>query len=222
MKKLNVLLSGLLLSLLLLCFFEKANAQCGNRNQYLIELHTLLSDEILSVSGGSTIFNRVDIRTDANVTTLYINQQVYPVNGNTLLTLTLPEGVNTFTVVDAGGRTAENNIKVRSLSNIEYKAPDAVWDIAGSYTPTCTGCVPDVNGGLAKAYIKYANPDKKLRKVLVFVEGIDFDRDSITDPDNQCRAIRYGDFGWDVFYMGHKVDTSWDFIRLMPGTREAI
>ncbi|MES2560142.1 MAG: T9SS type A sorting domain-containing protein [Bacteroidota bacterium] len=59
--------------------------------------------------------------------------------------------------------------------------------------------------GVARYYIKYANPDKQLRRPFIFVEGIDFDyRDYLDNPNNTNfpPALRYGEFGWDVFVSG--------------------
>ena len=170
---------------------------------------------IVRCENPATVFNRVDFVINgtgaSSATIIGGNSQTFVGTGKRSITIAGSSGINT---------TFEFTIRNLTTNNT-YKAPDAIWDIAGSYTPTCTGCTVDANGGLAKAYIKYANPDKKLRKVVVFVEGIDFNRDSLVNPDNN-RAMRYGDFGWDVFYMGHKADTTWDFVKLMPNTRKAI
>ena len=218
MKKIQNSLSTLLLSLVLLCFSQKADAQ---KNQYRMDLKvdlvTVSGKLIISCANPVTVFNRVDFvlsGTGASSATIVGgSSQTFSGAGKKSITITN----------SSSGLSTTFEFTVRNLSaNNPYTAPDAIWDIKGSYTPNCIGCTTDANGGLAKAYIKYANPeDKKLRKVVVFVEGIDFNRDSLVNPDNN-RAMRYGDFGWDVFYMGHKADTSWDFIRLMPETRQAI
>jgi hypothetical protein len=237
MKNIQHLFKTMFLSLTLLCLSHSVEAQCVACNQYLMTVETLNFNSGFSLSANaSTVYKRIDFKFQNG--SIGVSNLLYPILvdfQNTQQYILVNEfdavtqnygsfGNHVINVKDNNGlgEQASLSINIRSLSNVEYKAPDEVWDISNNYTPTCVGCLPDVNGGLAKAYIKYANSDKKMRKALVFVEGIDFGRDSITDPQNGSKAITYGDFGWNVFYLGHKVDDSWDFVKKMPEAREAI
>jgi hypothetical protein len=189
MKKSYIMLKGFLFSIALLCLSAKSMAQCAT-SQYLIDLNAEIdagdnpnnTNLVLSLSKDITTFNRVDFNIKSNAFPLTIdfgNGVIKSFSSNTIETQLYPSTTtmnSQITVISTpSGATSSINFTIRILTT-PYQKPDAVWDITNSYTPTCAGCTPDINGGLAKAYIKYANPDKKLRKILVFVEGIDFSK----------------------------------------------
>jgi hypothetical protein len=142
MKKLQHLLSALLLSLLFLCFFEKATAQCGDKNQYLMEVRTgkvTVLNQFVADTKGITVFNRIDF-SFSNITqssALLTKPLVYPifvnfgngsptqsVNENQIITQNYDKsGVYTIRVRDGAGFNGDFTITIRSLSGIKYEAP---------------------------------------------------------------------------------------------------
>ncbi len=95
-----------------------------------------------------------------------------------------PLNIATFTV----------NIKTLDVVTSEYRRPDDIWELSTptAFVPptTCTNAYdasnPDrqATQGFANAYIRYANPAlRRLTKPLIFVEGIDFNRNQVCDPD---------------------------------------
>lgn len=91
-----------------------------------------------------------------------------------------------------------------------YDAPDAIWDIVGNpFTPVvscgASNFAPeDLKSVTAtgRAYIKYGNVDKKMRKPLIFVEGLDLGTEHLCSTLPNEGILRNGSFGWDNFMAG--------------------
>jgi hypothetical protein len=73
----------------------------------------------------------------------------------------------------------------RAMASYTYQTPDETVSVAG-----------------INMHIKYApsNNQRKLKKPLIFVEGIDFGKDVINDMYG--KPARVGGFGWDTFITG--------------------
>ncbi|NOT38748.1 MAG: hypothetical protein HOP11_15345 [Saprospiraceae bacterium] len=120
-----------------------------------------------------------------------------------------------------GGRLTESfKMKYKRLTTNnkkKYKDPDEILTLQtkGPFTPPATGYYhPDstygkTTYGYAKAYIKVADPTNQLDingkikflcNPIVFVEGLDLSLTKYCDRDGN--SIRYGAFGWDVFWLG--------------------
>lgn len=133
-----------------------------------------------------------------------------------------PLNIATFTV----------NIKTLDVATSAYRRPDEIWELStpNVFIPS-TSCsnAYDVSNpdrqptrGFANAYIRYANPTlRRLTKPLIFVEGVDFNKNTVCDPD-ASKTIRFGDFGWDVFNLGFDETDGFDFLRLMPDALKAL
>jgi hypothetical protein len=105
------------------------------------------------------------------------------------------------------GVTVETGFSFYLQKKADIMQPDVTLNALANI-PFAQACGNEQNYnpyGLARYYIKYANPDKKLRRPFIFVEGIDFDyRDYLNNSNNVNfpPAHRYGEFGWDVFVSG--------------------
>jgi hypothetical protein len=116
-------------------------------------------------------------------------------------------GISTFSVtfpsyqtvpisVTGGGSPWYGELKRfpnRAMASYTYKSPDETGSIAVS-TP---------NGSAAiNMHTMYApsNYQRKLKKPLIFVEGIDFPKEIVHDMAG--KAARVGNFGWDTFITG--------------------
>jgi hypothetical protein len=96
-----------------------------------------------------------------------------------------------------------------SVDNAGFQLPDEIWEVSSSATfePPVAGAFPEgspynsstLGGG--HAYLKFA-PEHygKLKKPLIFVDGIDFNSTTYT-YDGQ--VIRHGSTGWDVLTLGN-------------------
>jgi Secretion system C-terminal sorting domain len=109
------------------------------------------------------------------------------------------------------------NLQRRTTGTATYKAPDESWLItaAQEYVPNTTCMVG--TGGLPKdrlpgigrgfAHIQYANADRKLRKPVIIVEGLDFPFTKLCDTKYSATIpIKVGNFGWDTFISGIQAD----------------
>lgn len=100
----------------------------------------------------------------------------------------------------------------RALRSGTYRTPTRTDRITGaSFSPTCLGFLPVAKDGLAGTASIYAhtllspsNPTGRVRRPLIFVEGIDFGTEIRCDPNLQGidRTVGIGDFGWDNFITG--------------------
>lgn len=105
------------------------------------------------------------------------------------------------------GAVVESGFSFYLTKKVEILQPD-MQNTAIATIPFYQVCKTEPNYnpyGVARYYIKFANPDKRLRRPFIFVEGIDFDyRDYLNNPNNPNfpPASRYGEFGWDVFVSG--------------------
>jgi hypothetical protein len=105
-----------------------------------------------------------------------------------------------------------------------YQKPDETWKVTTTedFSPPCiNSAYPNTNErpqkGFASVYIKYgAGHNNKLVRPFIFVDGIDFDPTTYTDPDNNNEIVRHGDTGWDVLTMGAD-DGKLD---ILPGNQE--
>ncbi|MFZ4545071.1 MAG: T9SS type A sorting domain-containing protein, partial [Saprospiraceae bacterium] len=106
----------------------------------------------------------------------------------------------------------------------DYEKPDEIWKVETPQifvpNPTALGATSAVfpdNGaifmaaskGVGHAYIKYGNPQKKLKKPIIFVDGIDFNSEEYNYHDtsdgsekSDANLVRHGVTGWDIFSMG--------------------
>jgi hypothetical protein len=142
MKKLQQLLSTLLLSLLFLCFFEKANGQCIPNNQYLVALNVNRiappsSPIALEITSNKliTTFRRVDFRfgefppignTAYPLSISFPNGSVQVVNLYDMVSYEFDNsGKQEIRIVDQTGLSATFEFEIRELS-VSYIAPDAV------------------------------------------------------------------------------------------------
>ncbi len=110
-----------------------------------------------------------------------------------------------------------------------YRVPDDTWYIAGaSYTPPECPYIPnahDRQAGSAGAYVHvlYAQPDKKLRRPLLFIEGLDLSTRQVCDPDYGGEVIRCGGLGWDTFISGlYEDQLDADVLALAPGMVDSL
>ncbi len=142
----------------------------------------------------------------------------------------LVEKVRPNGTVDASARRKLQFRVKASPQGHRYRAPDDTWYIAGaSYTPApCQAAVLGVHdrqAGSAGAYVHvlYAHPDKKLRRPLLFIEGLDLGERQVCDPDYGGEVIRCGGLGWDTFISGlYENQQDEDVLALAPGMVDSL
>jgi hypothetical protein len=129
--------------------------------------------------------------------TFGLNQAVnvnFSSGGEKVLTIrvTYPSGIYTSTTkIKVAGLSAQ---LANGLPPGDYIAPDEVWDIEGdSWTSTCDGSSGSNSG---RAYIRFANGNRKLTKPIIFIDGIDFGREVTRDETRNDQIIGYGSVGW--------------------------
>jgi hypothetical protein len=94
-------------------------------------------------------------------------------------------------------------------NNIGFEMPTEIWDInsTATWSPTISSAFPSgspyngsaLSGGTA--YIKLAPSNNgKLKKPLIFVDGLDFNSNTYT---YNGQVIRHGSTGWDVLTLGN-------------------
>jgi Secretion system C-terminal sorting domain len=169
-------------------------------------------------------------------------------NGSTSFTVTYPapgtnpaDNIKTIRVrKGATGDMVNDEIKfmIKKTSG-NYISPDVVWKvetpnvfnpaslnlgITANAFPANGNQYMAVNKGVGHAYIKYApSSGGKLKKPIIFVDGIDFDSESKNyyDPalgsgQTDANVIRHGVTGWDIFVTG----TEDGFSKLVPNASE--
>ena len=109
---------------------------------------------------------------------------------------------------------AYQNITVKIVKDAEtsYPAPDEIWDITGNnFTPSvscgASNFAPEDLEAIqatGRAYIKFSNgnTDRKLKRPLIFVEGLDFGVSHLCSSNEGEGILRNGSFGWDNFVAG--------------------
>jgi hypothetical protein len=96
-----------------------------------------------------------------------------------------------------------------SVNSAPFQLPDEIWDInsTATFDPPVAGAFPagspyntnTLSGG--HAYIKFAPTHSgKLKKPLIFVDGIDFNPTVYTYAG---QVIRHGSTGWDILTLGN-------------------
>jgi hypothetical protein len=101
----------------------------------------------------------------------------------------------------------------RALADPNYRSPTRTQVITGaSFSPICQGFLPiakDKQAGTASinmhTLLSPNNTTGHLVRPLIFVEGIDFDTETICDPNNvggTTQNVHVGGFGWDNFITG--------------------
>ena len=121
----------------------------------------------------------------------------------------------------------DGNFRITYRNNIDaqYNAnsrPDEIWNLSVGandydhpdqtpYTTAESSILAQKFPGSAHAYVKYGGTIGVLDKPLIFVDGIDFSREELIDPDivvdgqkYQAQTIRHGSTGWDIFASGRE------------------
>jgi hypothetical protein len=136
--------------------------------------------------------------------------------------------------INDGTTTHNQTIEVRSNSfgsQYVYKKPDLSEHIVATsvFSPPCTQAyLPLIkdktsSSGSGMMHVRFGqgNITGKIRRPVIFVEGVDFDDDKVYDPQNG-KLIRSGGFGWDNVTMGiseiidDEHEDSWDNTQRMP------
>jgi hypothetical protein len=216
--------------------------KCISTTQYdLKEIVICHKDEKFTYSRSASLFRNVSFTTWGFIFSSDIDK-VYFVDFADGVGFRQSNGGQTFQInyTTAG----QKNIRIRKGTNGKivneftvlvktpakgYESPDVVWKVEtpqvfnpSSHNLGATASAFPANGaafmaatkGVGHAYIKYANSDKKLRKPIIFVDGIDFNSEdkNYYDPalgsgKTDANVIRHGSTGWDIFSMG--ADDGW-------------
>jgi Secretion system C-terminal sorting domain len=232
MKKFTTLVSTLLLSLTLFCI----NASAQTYSMYDVPI-TWNGSKFKFVRN-TVIHRQVRFTAPANLPTRNSTIGIKPEANAPRTSLRAGESY-TYTFSGTGKKnvsiyydfyTAKNQlIRIEELVELEirvtsavYQKPDETWTIttAENFTPLCeSSAFPNEKPqkGFAAVYVKYgAGHNNKLVRPFIFVDGIDFDPTTYTDPNNNNEIVRHGNTGWDVLTMGAD-DGKLD---ILPGNQE--
>jgi len=149
--------------------------------------------------------------------TVVINDNTYSFNCNVVSPRNINfffhanhEDSNTYTSISStsslGFRIKRNPDNI----NYTYQVPDETWIFTGAPFDPSQGIdcdlaqegIGDVTAASADVHILYANEDKKLRRPLIFTDGLDLGNEVIYDKDYDYKVIRRGALGWDTFVTG--------------------
>ena len=226
MKQLISLVSTLLLTLTLFCV--KTTAQ----TQGMYDINVSLSLDVNNIKNTITIDRsvtihkkvRFKIQTSLSHTTGYFKPETnatpipfsngaifeyqYVSDGDkTLLFYQQTQENPNIPPVITGSVSAVLTVK-KAQAGATYQSPDDIWTITTSqnFAPTCEAAAfPNVvpQKGYASVYIKYgAGHNGQLVRPVIFVDGIDFNTKTYTDPNKNNQVIRDGATGWDVLTLG--------------------